>query len=65
MIGHEPTQGEYPWNIAINPSTRFFVTANQQYDSAVVFRIDSQTGKLPPVDHAVDVPKPMCLKFFV
>jgi 6-phosphogluconolactonase len=60
-LGHEPTQGGYPWNLAIDPSQTFLLAANQKGDSLVTFRIDGRTGGLTPTGTTVKVPKPVCI----
>ena len=60
--GHEPTQGGYPWNIALDPTESFLLVANWSGNSVVVFRIDQQTGRLASTGHSVEVPNPICLK---
>lgn len=60
--GHEPTQGHFPWNLAIDPTGTFLLVANQRGDSVVVFRIDPKTGGLQATGHVTQVPKPVCIK---
>jgi 6-phosphogluconolactonase len=62
FVAHEPTQGSFPWNLAIDPTNTFLLVANQGGDSVVVFRIDPQTGRLSPTGNKAGVPKPVCLK---
>jgi 6-phosphogluconolactonase len=62
LVGHEPTQGHFPWNLAIDPTDTFLLVANQRGDSVVSFRIDRQTGRLQATGQATRVPKPVCLK---
>lgn len=63
-VGHESTQGKVPRNFVIDPSGVFLLAANQNTDTVVVFRIDQTTGKLSPTGHVLDVPTPVCLKFW-
>lgn len=63
-VGHESTQGKIPRNFVIDPTGTFLLAANQNTDTVVVFRIDQTTGKLTPTGHVLDVPTPVCLKFW-
>ena len=63
-LGHESTQGKVPRNFAIDPTGTFLLAANQNTDNVVVFRIDQHTGSLTPTGHTLDVPTPVCLKFW-
>jgi len=63
-VGHESTQGKVPRNFAIDPTGIFLLAANQNTDTVVVFRIDQHTGALIPTGQALDVPTPVCLKFW-
>ncbi len=62
LIGHEPTQGSYPWNLAIDPTHTFLLATNQRSDRVTVFRIDPQTGRLTSTGHVAEVPRPVCAK---
>lgn len=62
LVGHEPTQGHYPWNLAIDPTNTFLLVTNQRSDTVVVFRIDPQTGRLTSTGQKAEVPKPVCAK---
>ena len=59
--GHEPTQGEYPWNIGLDPTETFLLVANWTGNSVVVFRIDQKTGRLTAAGHRAEVPNPVCV----
>jgi len=61
-LGCEPTQGKWPRNFALDPSGNYLLAANQDGDNLVVLRIDPKTGKLSATGHAVQVPKPVCVK---
>jgi len=57
--GHADVQGQWPWNLAIDPTVQFLLTANRDSDNVVVLRIDRSTGQLTPTRCAVSVPKPV------
>lgn len=59
-IAHEPTQGEFPRNFAIDPTGTYLLAANQNSNTVVTFRIDQQTGELTPI-HISNIPTPVCL----
>lgn len=59
-----PTGGKTPRNFCIDPSGRFLLVGNQDSDSVATFRIDQETGKLTPTGYAVEIGKPVCIKFY-
>lgn len=62
-VGHESTRGMFPRNFAIDPTGTFLLVANQKSDNIVVFRRDSDTGRLSFTGQVAQVPSPVCLKF--
>lgn len=62
LIGHEPTQGKWPRNFAIDASGEILLAANQESDSIVAFRIDPETGRLTPTGQVTQVSKPVCIQ---
>ena len=63
-VGHQSTGGKTPRNFGIAPSGKILLAANQDTDNIVVFTRDVDTGKLSPTGAEIDVPMPVCLKFF-
>ena len=61
--GHEPTQGSFPRNFAIDPSGDWLIAANQRSDSLVVFRRDRASGLLQATGQIVSVPRPVAVLF--
>lgn len=49
--------------IEVHPSGKFGYASNHDSHTAMVFRIDQQTGKLTPMGQPVDVPSPYCPRF--
>jgi 6-phosphogluconolactonase len=64
LLAHEPTRGNFPRNFGIDPSGRILIAANQYSNTMSVFRIDRGTGRLSAVGDTIQVPKPVCVKFF-
>lgn len=62
LVGHQPTQGEFPRNFALAPGGDFLFVANQNSDNIVIFRVNKDDGTLTPAHEAV-CPTPVCLKF--
>jgi 6-phosphogluconolactonase len=62
LVGHEPTQGNWPRNFAIDPTGAFLLVANQRADNVVVFRIDAASGRLAPVGTSVRISHPACVR---
>ena len=63
LVGHESTQGKNPRNFAVDPSGQFLLVENQDSNTIVTFRIDSETGKIMPTETVTKVPSAVCLKF--
>jgi 6-phosphogluconolactonase len=63
LVGHEPTQGNFPRGFALDPSGAYLLAANEKSHTIVSFRIASETGKLTPTGHATGVAAPACLCF--
>lgn len=63
-IGNEPTQGKTPRNFSIDPTGTLLLAENQGSDTVVVFRIDADTGKLSATGGTIEVPSPVCAKFW-
>jgi 6-phosphogluconolactonase len=63
-IGHVPTGGKTPRNFEIDPTGKFLFAENAASNNIVVFRIDQATGNLTPTGEKVDVPSPVCIRFF-
>jgi 6-phosphogluconolactonase len=64
FIENTPSGGKKPRNFAIDPTGNFLLAANQETGNIVVFRIDKRTGKLLNTGQAIDIPAPVCIKFF-
>jgi len=64
LVGHEKTQGRTPRNFGIDPTGTFLLAANQNSDNIVVFRIDRKSGKPEPTGKSIEVPNPVCVKFY-
>ena len=62
LVGHEPTQGKWPRNFAIDPTGTYLLAENQNTDNIVIFQIDNQTGRLIPTGNIVEIPTPVCIK---
>lgn len=63
-VGYESTQGQIPRNFSIEPDGDFLLAANQNSDSIVVFRRNKHTGTLKATGETLQIPSPVCLKFF-
>ncbi|NQW16668.1 MAG: lactonase family protein [Chloroflexi bacterium] len=63
-VGHQSTGGKTPRNFGIAPSGKILLAANQDSDNIVVFKRDVESGTLEPTGAEIDVPMPVCLKFF-
>lgn len=63
-IGHESTQGEIPRNFGITPDGKFLLAANQNSGTVVVFKINPETGKLKATGNVLEIPTPVCVRFY-
>jgi 6-phosphogluconolactonase len=61
LLGHTPTQGDFPRNFALSPDGRFVYAANQNSDNILVFSLEAN-GDLS-FRHEVKTPTPVCVKF--
>ncbi|MBN2410559.1 lactonase family protein [candidate division KSB1 bacterium] len=64
LIGFEPTMGRTPRNFAIDPTGSYLLAANQNSNNIVVFKIDNSSGKPEPTGVSVNIPNPVCVKFY-
>ncbi|MGC2162786.1 MAG: lactonase family protein [Silvibacterium sp.] len=55
--------GKIPRHIALDPSERFLLTANQVGDNIAVFPRDAKTGKLAENGKSFPISRPQCLVF--
>lgn len=63
-LGNESTQGRTPRNFNLDPSGQWLLAENQASSTVVVLKVDVQTGKLVPTGTKVDVPSPVCARFW-
>ena len=57
------TQGKTPRNFAIDPTGRWLLVTNHDSNNGLVYRIDSDTGKLSAVGNPISIPYPFCERF--
>jgi 6-phosphogluconolactonase len=62
--GRQGDQIKTPRNFCIDPAGKYLIAANQDSDSLVVFRIDQKTGALEPTGTRVELPRPVCVRFY-
>lgn len=58
-----PSGGKTPRNFAISPDGKFLLSANQNTNTIVIFKIDPQTGKLSETGYSLALASPVCLQF--
>src|SRR5690606_34262160 len=63
VVGHEPTQGKFPRNFAIDPTGTILFAENQNSNNIVLFRVDAKTGKLTPTGQILSLDSPVCVRF--
>jgi len=47
----------------MDPTAHWLLVTNHDSNTAMVFGIDQETGKLTPAGQPVDVPSPYCPRF--
>jgi 6-phosphogluconolactonase len=62
-VGHEPTQGKSPRNIALDPGGAWLLAANQRSDTITVFRRDQESGLLTATGRPTPSPTPVAMVF--
>ena len=63
VVQELPNPGKEARHIAIDPSGKWFLSANQFSGDVSVFPVDTATGKLSPRSSKVDLAGPSCLLF--
>lgn len=61
LVERQPSGGKTPRNFMIDPTGQWLLVAHQNSDTIVVFKRDSQSGKLTPTDTSIAVGKPVYL----
>ena len=61
-LGHMGTLGVHPRSIAIDPSGKFLLVANQLSNNVSVFYRNPNTGLITYTGHEISIPHPACLK---
>lgn len=61
-VQHVSTQGKWPRNFTLGPSSNLLLVANQNSDTIVSFWVDTRTGKLTSTGEIMEVPSPVCLQ---
>jgi 6-phosphogluconolactonase len=62
-VQHASSEGAGPRHIAMGRSGEWLLAANQDADSIVVFRRDSESGRLTASPPKIAVPRPACVVF--
>jgi 6-phosphogluconolactonase len=63
LIGHQPTEGDFPRNFAIAPSGKFLYVANQNTGNITVHALNEKSGKLTYLNQSFDIATPVCIEF--
>ena len=61
--GEIPSGGREPRGLTIDPSGSFALAAHERSDNVVIFKIDSETGRLSETGHAAKISQPVYVKF--
>ena len=60
-IQHISTGGQFPRDFNIDASGKLLIAANQQSNNLLSFWLDSETGKLSPTGHELEIGTPVCV----
>ncbi len=63
LLGHSSCGGKIPRHIALDPSERWLLVANQESDNIAIFARDPNTGHLGETGKSFPVSRPQCLLF--
>ena len=63
VVQRVPCGGRWPRDLALDPSGRWLLVANQRSNDVVAFRVDADTGLLAPTGARVEVESPTCVTF--
>ncbi len=63
-VAHSSVEGSWPRNFGIDPTGRFILVANQYSNRVVLFHRHPETGRVEPAGISLDVPSPVCVKFY-
>lgn len=63
FVENVPAKGKVPRGMGIDPTGRWLIVANQRSDSAAVFGIDTETGRLTPTGQELQIGSPVDVKF--
>lgn len=64
LLDHKFTLGSTPRDFDISQDGDYIIAANQDSSSLVAFKLDQNTGKLSNVLDSIEVPNPVCVKFY-
>jgi 6-phosphogluconolactonase len=62
-VGDEWTRGDYPRNIALDPSGNWMFACNQRSDNITAFRVNQSNGGLTFANHYVGIGSPSVIVF--
>ena len=63
LVEREPIRGSWPRHFAIDPSGRWLIAAGANSDTATVFGINQDTGRLVFTGNTISVPNSICVVF--
>ena len=64
FIDYTPVGGKTPRSFAISPDGKVIIVTLQDSSAVTTFAIDSATGKLKQLDLGLELPRPVCVRFF-
>lgn len=64
LVDCTSTEGDWPRDFGLDPTEKYLVASNQNSSNLVLFARDMDSGKLKLLQKDIDVPNPVCVKFF-
>jgi 6-phosphogluconolactonase len=63
FVEHTSTEGDWPRDFSLDPTEKYIIASNQESSNLVLYKRDTETGKLILLQSDIVVPHPVCIKF--
>jgi 6-phosphogluconolactonase len=62
-VEHTSSEGDWPRDFSLDPTETFLIGSNQTSSNLVIYRRNTENGKLTLLQNDISVPNPVCIKF--
>lgn len=62
-VQHFPSGGEFPRFAGLDPTGKYFLSCNKKSHNVLVYRVDSETGKLTDTGSKIQIPWCTCIAY--